>query len=152
MSSSQVNVFQGKVAIVTGAASGLGLLLGDELGKRGTVVVAADLDGKGAHRAASAIIEQGGRAESVEVDVADASQVASLVSRTTAQHRRLDYIFNYAGIAVVGELRDVTPEHWRRLVDVNLLGVVHGTPAWSVVSYIAIRKRQRAGALHTPAH
>jgi short-subunit dehydrogenase len=91
--------------------------------------VAADLDGKGAHRAALAITEQGGRAESAAVDVADAKQVSALVDRVLRQHGRLDYMFNNAAIAVVGVLRDAVPEHWRRLVDVNLLGVVHGTMA-----------------------
>jgi short-subunit dehydrogenase len=63
------------------------------------------------------------------VDVADAKQMERLVQQTVSRHGRLDYFFNNAAIGVVGELRDLVPEHWRRLVDVNLLGVVHGTMA-----------------------
>jgi short-subunit dehydrogenase len=77
----------------------------------------------------SAIAAQGGRAESAEVDVADAKQMERLVEQTVSRHERLDYFFNNAAIAVVGELRDLNPEHWRRLMDVNLLGVVYGTMA-----------------------
>ncbi len=89
----------------------------------------ADIDAYRAQQVASAIAAQGGRAESVEVDVADAKQMEILVEQTVSRRGRLDYFFNNAAIGVVGELRDLVPEHWRRLVDVNLLGVVHGTMA-----------------------
>jgi NAD(P)-dependent dehydrogenase (short-subunit alcohol dehydrogenase family) len=114
---------------VTGEASGLGQALCEALGRRGAVAVVADIDGQGAQQAASAITARGGRAESAELDVADPKQIAKLVEQSLACHGRLDYIFNNAAIAVVGELRDMAPEQWRRTVDVNLLGVVYGTMA-----------------------
>ena len=89
----------------------------------------ADIDSQRAQHVASAIAAQGGRAESAEVDVADVKQMETLVEQTVSRHGRLDYFFNNAAIGVVGELRDLVPEHWRRLVDVNLLGVVYGTMA-----------------------
>jgi len=89
----------------------------------------ADIDSQRAQHVASAITGHGGRAESAEVDVADAKQMEMLVEQTVSRHERLDYFFNNAAIGVVGELRDLVPEHWRRLVDVNLLGVVYGTMA-----------------------
>jgi NAD(P)-dependent dehydrogenase (short-subunit alcohol dehydrogenase family) len=122
-------LLQNKVAVVTGGASGIGQALCEELARRGAAVVVADIDSHRARQVASAIAAQGGRAESVEVDVADAKQMETLVAQTVARHGRLDYFFNNAAIGVVGELRDLVPEHWRRLVDVNLLGVVYGTTA-----------------------
>ena len=124
-----MSVFQNKVAVVTGGASGIGQALCEELARRGAAVVVADIDPPRAQQVASAIAGQGGRAESAEVDVADAKQMEKLVEQTVSRHERLDYVFNNAAIAVVGELRDLAPEHWRRLMDVNLLGVVYGTMA-----------------------
>jgi NAD(P)-dependent dehydrogenase (short-subunit alcohol dehydrogenase family) len=124
-----VSLFQNKVAVVTGGASGIGQALCEELARRGATVVVADIDSHRAQQVASAIVAQGGRAESAAVDVADAKQIEKLVEQTVSRHQRLDYFFNNAAIAVVGELRDLNPEHWRRLVDVNLLGVVYGTMA-----------------------
>ena len=124
-----MSLFQDKIAIVTGGASGIGQALCEELARRGAAVVVADIDSHRAQQVASAIAAQGGRAESAEVDVADAKQMEKLVEQTVSRHERLDYFFNNAAIAVVGELRDLVPEHWRRLLDVNLLGVVYGTMA-----------------------
>jgi NAD(P)-dependent dehydrogenase (short-subunit alcohol dehydrogenase family) len=122
-------VLQNNVAVVTGGASGIGQALCEELARRGAAVVVADIDSHRAQHVASAIAAQGGRAESAEVEVADAKQMETLVAQTVARHGQLDHFFNNAAIGVVGELRDLVPEHWRRLVDVNLLGVVHGTMA-----------------------
>jgi NAD(P)-dependent dehydrogenase (short-subunit alcohol dehydrogenase family) len=124
-----MNPFQNKIAIITGGASGIGQALCEELARRGALVVVADIDSDRADSVASVITGQGGRAESVEVDVADPKQMEKLVAQTVSRHGRLDYFFNNAAIGVVGELRDLTPERWPRLVDVNLLGVVYGTMA-----------------------
>jgi NAD(P)-dependent dehydrogenase (short-subunit alcohol dehydrogenase family) len=124
-----LNLFQNKVAVVTGGASGIGQALCEELARRGAAVVVADIASQRAQQVASAIAGQGGRAESAEVDVADAKQMEKLIEQTVSRHQRLDYFFNNAAIGVVGELRDLVPGHWRRLVDVNLLGVVYGTMA-----------------------
>ena len=129
MTSQSKNNFRDKVAIVTGGASGIGQALCEELGRRGAVVIVADIDGQKAQQVASGITAQGGRAESADVDVSDAKQIGKLIEQTVSRHERLDYIFNNAAICVVGELRDLAPEHWRRMVDVNLLGVVYGTMA-----------------------
>jgi len=121
--------FRDKIAVVTGGASGIGQVLSEELARRGAMVVVADIDFNRAQQITSAITRQGGRADCAEVDVADAKQMEKLVTQTVLSFGRLDYFFNNAAIGVVGELRDLTPEHWRRLVEVNLLGVVYGTMA-----------------------
>jgi short-subunit dehydrogenase len=96
--------------------------------------VVADIDFNGAQEVASSITGQGGRAEAAAVDVANARQMETLVDQTVSCHGSLDYFFNNAAFGVIGELRDLTSEHWRRLIDVNVLGVVHGTmSAYSVM-------------------
>lgn len=120
----------GRVCVITGAASGIGRGLALALGQDGATVVAADIDGAGAAAVVAAIDLAGGRAATAAtVDVSDAAAVAALVADTVAAHGRLDLMFNNAGIAVTGDARDLTLAHWRRVIDVNLLGVVHGTDA-----------------------
>jgi NAD(P)-dependent dehydrogenase (short-subunit alcohol dehydrogenase family) len=119
-----------RVAIVTGAASGIGLALSRALVGRGDIVVAADIDVVGAERTARDLTATGpGHATSAEVDVRDAEAVASLVSRTAAREGRLDLMVNNAGIGVGGEVHELTLDHWDRVIDVNLRGVVHGVHA-----------------------
>jgi NAD(P)-dependent dehydrogenase (short-subunit alcohol dehydrogenase family) len=117
------------IAIVTGGASGLGRAVSEELATRGTYVIVADIDLPAAQSACSLICENGGRAEPAHVDVSSAEQIDKLVNDVVSQHGQLDYIFNNAGIAAVGELRDGSVGDFRRVVDVNLFGVVHGTMA-----------------------
>ena len=125
----RMDSFKDKVAIVTGGASGIGRALCEELGRRGAAVVVADVRGDEAGAVAAGITAKGGRAHAVQVDVSKEGEVRALVEETVRQHGRLDYVFNNAGIAVVGEVRDMGLEHWRRILDVNLWGVIHGTMA-----------------------
>jgi len=124
-----VNHFKDKVAIVTGAASGIGKALCEELGQRDAMVVVADLNAEGARQVASIVTENGGRASAAYVDVTQAADVQRLVDETISQHDRLDLMFNNAGVTICGEVRDLELAHWKRMLDVNLWGVVHGTHA-----------------------
>lgn len=124
-----MHYFHDKVAIVTGGASGIGRMLCEELAARGAIVVVADLNLEGAQRVASTIIESGGRASAESLDVSNADSVRELVDGVAGEHGRLDFIFNNAGIGVGGEVRDLSPEHWRRIVEINLFGVISGTSA-----------------------
>jgi NAD(P)-dependent dehydrogenase (short-subunit alcohol dehydrogenase family) len=122
--------FEGKVAIVTGAASGIGKALAGVLARRGATVVLADIDEAGAKSAADALAAgPPGRASGVALDVSDADAVATLVERTAQDHGHLDLLFNNAGVGIVGEARELTLAHWNRAIDVNLRGVVHGVVA-----------------------
>jgi len=121
--------FQEKVAIVTGGASGIGRALCEALGRRGARVVVADIDEPGARRVAETVSSSGGRGQSVCLDVRVAEAVRARVRETAAAHGRLDYMFNNAGIANLGEARDMTAEQWHRIIDINFLGVLHGTTA-----------------------
>jgi len=122
--------FQGRVAIVTGAASGIGTALAGALARRGATVVLADIDEAGAKAAADALAAgPPGRVAAVALDVTDAEAVASLVERVAQDHGHLDFLFNNAGIAVAGPVHELTLAHWNRTIDVNLRGVVHGVVA-----------------------
>jgi NAD(P)-dependent dehydrogenase (short-subunit alcohol dehydrogenase family) len=121
--------FHGRTAIVTGGAAGIGRALCERLAEHGTRVVVADINGHGAEEVAALIRQRGAQAEAVQADVSDAAQVDTLIQGVAAEHGRLDFMFNNAAIAAVGELRDGNIEDFRRIVDVNLFGVVHGTMA-----------------------
>ena len=119
--------FKDKVAIVTGGGSGIGQALCQELGKRGSMIVVASLHDDHAKRVASAIMQNGGKAHAVQVDVSREEGVRQLIDETVSKYGRLDYLFNNAGIAIVGDARDLTIEQWRRVLEVNLYGVLYGT-------------------------
>jgi NAD(P)-dependent dehydrogenase (short-subunit alcohol dehydrogenase family) len=121
--------YRGAVAIVTGGASGIGRALCEELGRRGAAVIVTDINAGGAENVASGIAASGGSARSAFLDVTCAEDVRVLVEEIAADQGRLDYVFNNAGICTVGEVRDMSLAQWRRLIDVNLWGVIHGSMA-----------------------
>jgi NAD(P)-dependent dehydrogenase (short-subunit alcohol dehydrogenase family) len=121
--------FHDRVAIVTGGASGIGRALCEELAHRGALAVVADIDSAGAQAVASAICANGGRATAALLDVTRSPDVERLVEDTLRAHGRLDYMFNNAGVGVGGEVRDLSLEHWRTAIDINLWGVIYGTTA-----------------------
>lgn len=126
-----------RVAIVTGAGSGIGEALSRALAARGDTVIVSDIDGAAAERVAGDI---GQRATAAKVDVRDAAAVQALVDDTVAAHGRLDLIVNNAGIGVGGDVLELTVAHWDRIIDINLRGVVHGVQA----AY-PVMARQRSG-------
>jgi NAD(P)-dependent dehydrogenase (short-subunit alcohol dehydrogenase family) len=119
----------GKTAVVTGAGSGIGRSLAILLGQRGAMVHAADINGDSAAAVARQIRDAGGEAAACTVDVADADAVARLAAAVFAAGP-VDLLFNNAGIGHAGAVADTTLEDWRRLIDVNLMGVVHGLQAF----------------------
>lgn len=124
-----MGIFADKIIIITGGASGIGRALGEELSRRQALVILADVNTELLEEVTSSITEAGGRAKAVTLDVSDFEAVKKLVDDTIAQYGRLDYIFNNAGIAVGGEARDYSYDDWRKVIDVNLYGVVNGVTA-----------------------
>ncbi len=123
------DAFAGRIAIVTGGGSGIGEALVRALAARGTAVVIADIDRAGAESVASSVTAGGGPVSTAVLDVRDAGAVSALVNEVAAEHGKLDFIFNNAGIAVGGLVEELTLDHWNRVLDVNLRGVVHGVHA-----------------------
>ena len=119
--------FKDKVAIVTGGGSGIGQALCQELGRRGSMVVVAGITDDHAKRVASAIMQNGGHAHAVHVDVSNEEEVRQLIDKTVSEYGHLDYLFNNAGIFIGGDARDLTLEQWCRVLEVNLYGVLYGT-------------------------
>jgi NAD(P)-dependent dehydrogenase (short-subunit alcohol dehydrogenase family) len=124
-----LRTFKGAVAIVTGGASGIGRAMGEALARRGARVVLADLQVELAREVAARIRENGGQATAEELDVADSTATKRLVEDTFRREQRLDYIFNNAGIGIIGEARLYQLEDWNRVLDINLRGVIHGVQA-----------------------
>lgn len=124
-----LRTFQGAAAIVTGGGSGIGRALSKALAARGAVVTVADKNTAGAEETADMIAAAGGKAAAVSLDVTDFDAVKKLVEDTARQHGRLDYLFNNAGIGAGGPITRFKMEHWTRVLDVNLMGVIHGVQA-----------------------
>lgn len=117
--------FAGKTAIVTGGASGIGFALCRELSARGATVYAADRNIDGL-----ATLRQACTANTVRtqaLDVSQESEVAALLDRVMAEQGRIDYLFNNAGIVVGGDFEAMDSATWRKIVDINLWGVIYGS-------------------------
>jgi NAD(P)-dependent dehydrogenase (short-subunit alcohol dehydrogenase family) len=124
-----MDIFEGKTAIVTGGASGIGRALCGELAGRGSMVVVADKDSVLLDKTVDSLKKSGHRVRAAALDVTDFEAVKRLVDETVLEHGRLDYMFNNAGIAIGGEAHDFSYDDWHRVIDTNLYGVVHGVAA-----------------------
>ncbi|MCU1376308.1 MAG: short-chain dehydrogenase/reductase [Actinomycetia bacterium] len=112
----------GKVVLVTGAASGIGRAAAELFAGLGAEVAAADRDDPGA--TVAAIAAAGGTAIGIEVDVTDDGRVAAMVARTVERFGRLDGAFNNAGVTLSrGDVHEADLDDWFRTIDVNLHGV-----------------------------
>lgn len=135
-----MSMFDNKIAIVTGGASGIGRALARELARQGADVLLADIQTDAANIVAAEIRDSGGKAAAHYLDVTDSEAVERFVASSAAEKGRLDYMFNNAGIAIIGEFRDFSTADWKRILDINVNGVFAGTAA----AY-AVMIRQGAG-------
>jgi NAD(P)-dependent dehydrogenase (short-subunit alcohol dehydrogenase family) len=132
----------GRVAVITGAASGIGRALAEGFAAEGSAVVVADLDGAEAEMVADGIGRSGGAAVPVEIDVRDAAAVDRLAAVTLERFGRVDVVCNNAGVSTFNQIADQTLDDWRWVFEVNVGGVVHG-----IRSFLPILRAQG-----TPAH
>jgi NAD(P)-dependent dehydrogenase (short-subunit alcohol dehydrogenase family) len=123
------DLFAGKIAIVTGAGSGIGRAVAVRLARLGATVCAADINEPGAKETVSLISAAQGNAYPAKLDVTKSADVGKLINNVAKRHGRLDYMFNNAGIAIMGETRNMTDEQWKKIIDVNLMGMLSGTLA-----------------------
>jgi NAD(P)-dependent dehydrogenase (short-subunit alcohol dehydrogenase family) len=135
--------FRGQVALVTGAAMGMGLATARAFAESGASVVLADLDGNRAMLEAARIVKEGGIAIGVSCDVADETQVATTVDRAVAEYGRLDMAFNNAGIQVPpSDAAEEPLESFERVTAVNQRGV------WACMKHeLRVMREQGSGAI-----
>ncbi|MFC1902081.1 SDR family NAD(P)-dependent oxidoreductase [Chloroflexota bacterium] len=114
----------GKVALVTGAGSGIGRAICEAMAESGSDVVCADIDEAGAQETAGIIAEYGVKTAVVKADVSKQDEVKALFQRVDRDFGKLDILFNNAGITTKGVmLHEVRLEDWNRVIGVNLTGV-----------------------------
>jgi NAD(P)-dependent dehydrogenase (short-subunit alcohol dehydrogenase family) len=120
----------GRVAVVTGAASGIGRALAGAFAREGSAVVVADRDAEHADAVAADIRDSGGDALAVTVDVSDVDAVNGLAATTVDRYGRVDVLCNNAGVSTFNLMRDQSLEEWKWVFDVNFWGVVYGLRAF----------------------
>ena len=119
-----------RVAVITGAGSGIGAATARLLARHGATVHAADIDAEAARGVADEIGALGGRAVAHAVDVTRFEVVDRLAEEVFARDGRVDVLHNNAGVGHGGPIEHTTLEDWQRLIAVNLMGVVHGIHAF----------------------
>jgi NAD(P)-dependent dehydrogenase (short-subunit alcohol dehydrogenase family) len=130
--------FENKVALVTGAASGMGLATAKAFAESGASVVLADWNEKGVHSAAEELAAKGHKTLPIRCDVADDAQVEEMVRQTVAAFGRLDAAFNNAGVQnILAETADTTREDYDRVMAINLRGM------WSSMKFELQRMREQ---------
>lgn len=140
-----MSVFSDRVAIVTGAASGMGEAISRQLVAAGATVVATDVNAEGLGALQDACAAGPGRVYTKSLNVTDKAAFEALIADTAEQHGQLDYLFNNAGIAVTGEVVDNTFEDWQRTIDINQMGVIYGTLA----AYALMRQQGHGHIVNT---
>ena len=138
---------QGQVAVVTGAASGIGKEIAFELSRAGAAVVIADLNAAGAQAVADEIVAQGGRALGVAMDVTDEAAVNDGIARAVAQFGPVDILVSNAGIQIVNPIEQFAYADWKKMLAIHLDGAFLTTKAVLPHMYADAGGKARGGVV-----
>ncbi|OBA89429.1 short-chain dehydrogenase [Mycobacteriaceae bacterium 1482268.1] len=137
-----METFEGRGAVITGGASGIGRASAKEFTRRGARVVLADIDQRALDTAVEQLRAQGAEAHGVVCDVTKLEAVERLADEAFRLLGEVNLVFNNAGIAYAGPIADITHGDWRWVIDVDLWGPIHGVEAFLP------RLRQQGGDRH----
>jgi NAD(P)-dependent dehydrogenase (short-subunit alcohol dehydrogenase family) len=121
--------FQGKVAVVTGGGSGIGLATAERMASEGALIAVVDRNGEHARETAARIAGKGGRALGFEADVRSQQQLETAFRTADAEFGRLDVIVNSAGVISRGGLEATAEEDWRNVLEINLFSIFYSARA-----------------------
>ncbi len=136
------NNVEGKVVVITGASSGMGEAAAKHLSELGATVVLGARRADRIEKLAKEIVEKGGKALSIAVDVTQREQVKKLVDKAVEQFGRIDVILNNAGVMPLSPVDRLNFDEWDTMIDVNIRGVLNGIAA--VIPYM---KEQKSGQI-----
>lgn len=122
--------YRGRVAVITGGASGIGLAIAERAGAQGMVVVLVDVDAEALERAATALEANGVAVHALTADVADRDAMATVAQRVSEEIGDTWLLVNNAGVFLAAPFLAATTEQWDFIIGVNLWGVVHGMRAF----------------------
>jgi len=133
------------VAVITGAGSGMGRCLAQQLAAKGSSLALADVSEKGLNETVAQLGNSRAKVTQHIVNVADEARVKSFAEEVAAQHGRATILFNNAGVALLGQLEEISLQDFRWLMDINFWGVVYG------VTYFLpmLKKEKRAHIVNT---
>jgi NAD(P)-dependent dehydrogenase (short-subunit alcohol dehydrogenase family) len=129
--------YKDKIAIITGGGDGLGREICIALARHGAIVICTDKDIDLAEKTTKFIKSQTveNNPEAIQMDVTNEQEVKEVVSRVKSNYGKIDYLFNNAGVIVGGEIRDLKMCHWKKVIDVNLLGIINcSTEVFKIMS------------------
>lgn len=133
--------YKNKLAFITGGANGIGKSLAGQLAAAGSKVIVTDVDVKGAEDVAGEIRSKGGQAASYPLDVTDRDAVMALAEEVHESHGVVDFLFNNAGIGMSGDFLSIPAEAWKKIFDINVMGIVNCSQAFVP----AMIKRSKGG-------
>lgn len=122
--------FNGKIAVITGAASGIGRELSLQMSREGCVIIAADYDKKNLDETVKMVKSSGGEAFGYKLDISDNKQVVNFATDVKKKHGSIDILINNAGVTLFGKFDELSFKDFEWIVNINLWGAIYMTKAF----------------------